>query len=120
MSATTHVLVRDDTGHQIDPVAPESLRPFLIERADGSAGGVELHAVDVRLEDGRTVGGFARIEPQSDTGWLVRIEDAPDHAQPTLTSVAPNTDAVYDLLRSWAAGDGWWREAFSWEPHPAN
>jgi hypothetical protein len=28
----------------------------------------------------------------------------------------PNTDAAFDLLRSWAADDGWWAEAFRWRP----
>ena len=29
---------------------------------------------------------------------------------------APNTDAAFDILRSWAAADGWWEQAFRWEP----
>ena len=31
-----------------------------------------------------------------------------------LWTEAANTDAAFDILRSWAAGDGWWEEAFSW------
>jgi hypothetical protein len=27
-----------------------------------------------------------------------------------------NTDAVFDILRSCAAADGWWEQAFRWEP----
>lgn len=116
VSATAHVLVRDDTGHEIDPVAPESLRPFLLERSDGSAGGVELHTVDVSFDDGGRLSGFARVEPQPDGRWLVRIREDRDNEPHVVTGGAPNTDAVYDLLRSWTAGDGWWQEAFSWDP----
>ena len=96
-------------------MAPESLRPFLLERSDASAGGVELHAVEDDVEDGGRLTGFARVEPQPDGSWLVRIREDQD-GERVLTGGAPNTDAVYDLLRSWAAGDGWWQEAFSWDP----
>jgi len=33
-----------------------------------------------------------------------------------MATEVPNTDAAFDLLRSWAADDGWWRDAFSWRP----
>jgi len=28
----------------------------------------------------------------------------------------PNGDAAFDALRSWAADDDWWLEAFTWRP----
>ena len=32
------------------------------------------------------------------------------------SATVPNTDAAFDALRSWAADDGWWLEAFTWTP----
>ncbi len=124
MTSTTHLQARDDRGALVDPVSPESLRPFLLERADGRAGTVEVRAVDVSFEDGRTLTGSARATPDPAGGWTVSI--ATTALDPSSVgngtggiddrseARAPNTDAVYDLLRSWAADDGWWQEAFSW------
>jgi hypothetical protein len=33
-----------------------------------------------------------------------------------LQATVPNTDAAFDALRSWAADDGWWQDAFRWAP----
>jgi hypothetical protein len=45
--------------------------------------------------------------------WSVLVHAAGSAA---LVAEVPNTDAAFDLLRSWAADDGWWAEAFSWQP----
>ena len=53
----------------------------------------------------------ARIDGES---W--RVEVRPGGGEVQLGTTAANTDAVFDILRSWAAADDWWQEAFSWEP----
>ncbi len=86
----------------VDPLTPESLRELLLstpERvvveqvADPGSGRAEA----VRREDGR---------------WRVQVSAT----EGTLSATTANADATFDALRSWAAGDDWWREAFSWEP----
>ena len=93
----------DDSGRVADPLTPETLRPLLQEasasvlvqaRADPSA----TQALATRADGGR---------------WRVQVRSGGGDA---LVATVPNTDAAFDALRSWAADDGWWLEAFSWSP----
>nr|WP_294691258.1 hypothetical protein [uncultured Friedmanniella sp.] len=91
----------NDAGQVADPLTPESLRPLLweapesvlVERVGDGSGGIALAR---RLPDGR---------------WSVELGSG---YAATLAVEVPNTDAAFDALRSWAADDGWWQEAFSW------
>ena len=91
----------DDSGRVADPLTPETLRPLLQEaqvsvlvesRSDPSA----ARALATRVDRGR---------------WRVRVRSG---GGDTLVATVPNTDAAFDALRSWAADDGWWLEAFTW------
>ena len=94
----------DDSGRVVEPLAPVQLRAmlqqaatFVVVQRAGPGGGPSAQA---RRSDGER--------------WRVEVRSgAPGHH---LSSHAPNTDAAYDLLRSWCADDGWWQQAFSWEP----
>ncbi|MBA8794286.1 hypothetical protein FHX74_001905 [Friedmanniella endophytica] len=102
-------VVRDAAGTVVDPVLPESLHPFLLDRAGTPGERVAL----TEHEDGADSAEPRRsavAEPEPDGGWRVRV----DH-DGGIVARAVNTDAVYDLLRSWAADDDWWLEAFGWE-----
>jgi hypothetical protein len=91
----------DDSGRVADPLTPESLRPLLweaatsvlVERVDGAPG---AQALAIRAPGGR---------------WTVEVRSADDEPR---SATVPNTDAAFDALRSWAADDGWWLEAFTW------
>jgi hypothetical protein len=88
----------DDSGRVADPLHPENLRSLL-----------EQAAAAVLIE---TPGGAAaRAERVGVERWSVLVRSAESAA---LVAEVPNTDAAFDLLRSWAADDGWWAEAFSW------
>jgi hypothetical protein len=89
----------DDSGRVADPLHPENLRSLL-----------EQAAASVLVE---TPGGAARAERVGAERWSVQVRSAESAA---LVAEVPNTDAAFDLLRSWAADDGWWAEAFSWRP----
>ena len=92
----------DDAGRQAEPLTPEALRPLLAE----ASAWVRAESVEdprVRAEARREPGGRWTLQVQGVTG-------APSSAR------VPNTDAAFDALRSWAADDGWWREAFTWSP----
>jgi hypothetical protein len=94
---------RDDSGRVADPLTPESLRPLLWEAptsvlVERLAGAPAAQAVATRAEGGR---------------W--RVEVSSGAGQPLVATV-PNTDAAFDALRSWAADDDWWQQAFSWSP----
>ena len=92
----------DDTGRVADPLTPESLRPLLWEAPESVL--VEpVHDPAAQALAVRAAGGRWRLEVR-----------APG-ADPVVATV-PNTDAAFDALRSWAADDGWWQEAFSWSP----
>jgi hypothetical protein len=93
----------DDTGRVADPLTPESLRPLLWEApvsvlVESVADGAALQARARRASGGR---------------WEVEVRSAD---RDPLVAIVPNTDAAFDALRSWAADDGWYLEAFSWSP----
>jgi hypothetical protein len=93
----------DDTGRVADPLTPESLRPLLWEAAasvlvEPVAGTAGSRALAVRAPAGR---------------WRVEVGRP---GEDPLVATVPNTDAAFDALRSWAADDGWWLEAFTWTP----
>jgi hypothetical protein len=95
----------DDTGQVADPLNPENLRPLLAE-------------AESFVEVASTAGAWARAERLGVERWSVLVRPV-GAAAGTLAEV-PNTDAAFDLLRSWAADDGWWAEAFSWRPAPGS
>jgi hypothetical protein len=92
----------DDAGRQAEPLVPENLQPLLA----GAPGWVRVESVD----DPRL-----RAEARREDGDRWTLEVQPAGGSP-LTARVPNTDAAFDALRSWAADDGWWREAFTWQP----
>jgi hypothetical protein len=92
----------DDSGRVADPLTPENLRPLLtgapasvlVERTAAPT----AQARATRLPAGR---------------WTVEVRPADG---PALVATVPNTDAAFDALRSWAADDDWYREAFTFAP----
>lgn len=91
---------RTDDQQVIEDVTPEALRPLL---TDGSG------SVIMDGPAGRT----AWADREESGRWRLVVTGA---SGPTLTATVPNGDAAFDALRSWAADDDWWREAFSWAP----
>jgi hypothetical protein len=90
----------DDRGRVADPLTPETLRPLLWEASTS--------VLVERVADAATL-ALAR---RAATGrWSLEVRSG--SAVPLVAEV-PNTDAAFDALRSWAAEDGWWQEAFSW------
>jgi len=92
----------DDAGRQADPLTPETLRPLLAEAAAW-----------VRAESVEDPGRWAEARRDVGERWTLRVP-AVDGSR--LAASVPNADAAFDALRSWAADDGWWEEAFSWRP----
>jgi len=90
----------DDSGRVADPLHPENLRSLL-----------EQAVASVLVETPE--GAAARAERIGVERWSVLVRSTGSAA---LVAEVPNTDAAFDLLRSWAADDGWWAEAFSWRP----
>ncbi|MFC7624081.1 hypothetical protein [Microlunatus sp. GCM10028923] len=90
-------------GRVIEEITPEALRPLL---AAGTG------SVIMEGPDGRA----AQAEAGDDGRWLIKLTGGPDG--PKESATVPNGDAAFDALRSWAADDDWWREAFSWTPLP--
>jgi hypothetical protein len=93
----------DDAGRVADPLHPENLRTLL-----------EQARAFVLVET--PAGDSARAERLGLERWSVLVRHAGSGAA-TVAEV-PNTDAAFDVLRSWAADDGWWAEAFSWRQVP--
>jgi hypothetical protein len=91
----------DDAGQVADPLHPENLRTLL-----------EQARAFVLIEG--PAGASARAERLGVERWSVLVR--PAGAEAATTAEVPNTDAAFDLLRSWAADDGWWAEAFRWRP----
>lgn len=92
----------DDAGRVDDPLTPEGLRPLLWE----ASGSVLVERVDdpsARVLARRLSGGRWSLQVHATGGA-------------DLVAEVPNTDAAFDALRSWAAEDGWWVEAFTWRP----
>lgn len=94
---------RDDAGQVADPLTPESLRPLLWEARES--------VLVERVADGPTGSALASRVPGG--RWSIELRSG--SAAP-LAAEVPNTDAAFDALRSWAADDGWWEDAFSWRP----
>ena len=94
---------KDGSGRVVEDLTPASLRTLLHETQDfvvveNPAWGSQHFAQAVRV---------------GDTGaWRAEVRGG--GCDRNLGTNAPNLDAVYDILRSWAAGDGWWQEAFTW------
>lgn len=91
----------------IDPLTPETLRELVSTAQD-------FVRVDHPSRGGEFSAQATRTGPER---WQVEVRlDRPDrHVQ----TVDVNGDAAFDILRSWAAGDGWWEDAFSWTPLPS-
>ncbi len=94
---------KDDSGRVADPLTPETLRPLLWEASTWVV--VELI--------GDTPAARARAVRAAAGRWRVEVRPVDD--DPVAAEV-PNTDAAFDVLRSWAADDGWYLEAFTWSP----
>jgi hypothetical protein len=92
----------DDSGRVADPLHPENLRSLL-----------QQAPAFVLVET--PAGLSARAERVGVERWSVLVRRVGSTA---LVAEVPNTDAAFDLLRSWAADDGWWAEAFSWRQVP--
>jgi hypothetical protein len=92
---------RSEDGRSVEDVTPATLRP-LLTAASGTV-----------IMEG-PAGQLARANSAGEGRW--RIEVAPAADAPREAATVPNADAAFDTLRSWAAGDDWWREAFSWSP----
>ncbi len=95
-------------GPTIDSVTPETLHPLLLELAAGQ----DTDRFLLLTDSSRREGDDARARPTTDGRWRVRIR----RGSLDRIATAPNADAAFDLLRSWAADDGWWAEAFDWAP----
>ena len=93
----------DDSGRVADPLTPESLRPLLWEARTSVLG--------ERVADAPATQALATRAPAG--RWTVEVRTADDGPR---SATVPNTDAAFDALRSWAADDGWWLEAFTWSP----
>jgi hypothetical protein len=89
----------DDAGRVADPLHPENLRTLL----DQATAFVVVET---------PAGGWSQARRAGPERWSVQLRSAPTAA--VLEARVPNTDAAFDLLRSWIADDGWWAEAFSW------
>ena len=92
----------DDTGQVVEDLTPAEMRVLLQQCTryvvvDNPGWEPELSARALRL-------------PET-PAWRVEVRNGPDRH---VATDAPNLDAAYDILRSWAGGDGWWQEAFSW------
>jgi len=90
----------DDAGRTAEPLDPENLRTLLHH-----AGAF----VEVAAAAGP--GRSARAERAGTERWSVAVGGT---GEEVLVALLPNTDAAFDVLRSWVADDGWWREAFTW------
>ncbi|MGI8458065.1 MAG: hypothetical protein ACR2LI_08130 [Propionibacteriaceae bacterium] len=73
-----------------------------------------LHTATEFVVVERGTGAFAQAAV-SGRHWVVEVVDQPELRR-GVRADAPNTDAAYDLLRSWCTGDGWWAEAVTWRP----
>jgi hypothetical protein len=90
----------------VDPLTPESLRELVLEAQ-------EFVVMDNPSWGRQFFAQAARTGPER---WQVEVRlGAPGRH---LRTVDVNSDAAFDILRSWAAGDGWWEDAFSWTPLP--
>ena len=94
----------DDAGRVAEPLGPENLRGLLQQAPTfvvvQSASWGPDHVTQASREDGER--------------W--RLEVRSGGPQRHVFSYAPNTDAAFDMVRSWCAADGWWQDAFTWEP----
>ncbi len=93
----------DDSGRVANPLTPETLRPLLWEATTWVV--VEPVGDDPA----------ARARAVRAPGGRWQLEVRPADGEPVVAAV-PNTDAAFDALRSWAADDGWYLEAFTWSP----
>lgn len=93
-----------ETEQIMDPLTPETLRPLLLTATefvvlDNPDWGEQFYAQALRTG------------PEL---WQVEVRLGGDARHYQTYNV--NTDAAFDILRSWAAADGWWQEAFTWTP----
>ena len=94
---------RADGGQEVQDLTPESLRELLLNAAEF----VIVENPDWGSEY------FAQAARLDHEAWRVEVRSGtPDRH---IGTTATNTDAAFDILRSWAAVDGWWQEAFHWE-----
>ena len=93
----------DGSGRVIEDLTPETLRDMLTETEN-------LIRVEDRRSGSKDFGEARRSGPGT---WRVVVSN---QAGGLVATTAGNADAVFDILRSWAAGDGWWEEAFAWQP----
>ena len=91
----------------VDPLTPETLRELV------------THAQEFVSMDNPSRGEhfFAQAARTGPERWQVEVRLGA--AGRPLQTVDVNGDAAFDILRSWAAGDGWWEDAFSWTPLPS-
>lgn len=95
---------RADGLEAVEDLTPESLRELLTNAS-------EYVIVENRDWGPDVYAQAARLDTEA---WRVEIRNGgPEHHVGT---GAANTDAAFDILRSWAAADGWWQNAFVWEP----
>lgn len=108
--APTGFTGRSDGDRVIEDLTPESLRQLLLDARDAVV-------VQGPAADRSAVARATRLGAES---WRIqlsaRVPGSAADVEPDLATQAANTDAAFDLLRSWAADDGWWRDAFDWEP----
>ncbi|HEY5822554.1 MAG TPA: hypothetical protein VIT20_11300 [Propionibacteriaceae bacterium] len=86
----------------VDPLTPQTLRPLL------------LAAVEFVIVDNPGWGPefFAQAARSGSEHWQVEVRLGSESRH--LQTFDVNTDAAFDIIRSWAAGDGWWEDAFTW------
>jgi hypothetical protein len=91
----------------VEPLTPESLRELLNT------------AEEFVVMDNPSWGEqfFAQALRTSPEHWQVEIRLGSKDRH--LHTVDVNGDAAFDILRSWAAADGWWEDAFTWTPLPS-
>ena len=97
----------DDAGRVAEPLDPENLRD-LLQQAPTSV-----------VVQGTADGPDRVIEARRDGAESWRLEVRAGDPQQHVVAHVPNTDATFDVIRSWCATDGWWEDAFTWEPLPA-
>ncbi len=96
----------DDAGRVAEPLDPENLRE-LLERAPTFV-----------VVESASWGPDYSTQARREEAELWRLEVRSGGPQHDIFSYAPNTDATFDMIRSWCAADGWWQDAFSWQPLP--
>lgn len=95
---------KDGSGRVVQPLTPQNLRALVDDHqefviVDNPAWGGQYFAQAFRWQEG---------------SWHVEVRSGgPDRH---VACDVPTSDAAFGILQSWVTADGWWQQAFSWEP----